>query len=197
MVKSTRNDRLSQEEGQQINDSARRVQFFCCTEPGCKERFESVITHNRKPEQYLAKIATNQGWHINLKKRQAVCPKHGREPVKSASLTPPRTPTPADRRRIFKAIEDAYDTAHSCYCDPITDQSIADELKVPWAWVSEQREMNFGPAGPAPEIVAARKEAENLRGQVSAVEKVLYEQVDKLDKLNVALAKLEEKVSKI
>lgn len=55
--------------------------------------------------------------------------------------------TPKDRRQIFKRLDEVYDDKKGRYCDGFTDNSVAKELNMPRAWITEVRESNFGPDG--------------------------------------------------
>ena len=58
---------------------------------------------------------------------------------------PPRTPTREDRRRIIEALDTHYDTKKERYTQNWSDKSLAEALKVPMAWVAEERDRVYGP----------------------------------------------------
>ena len=196
MARSTE-DRVFAEKHVERGDGKIRVQYITCNE--CSNEYDVTVTHRRKPEQALANMASRAGWQLNLKKQTVVCPdcQEKTKVSKSATVSPPRQPTPADRRNIFKAIEEAYDTSNSCYCEPVTDQSIAKQLGVPWAWVADQREMNFGPAGPDPKIKKLMDRADWLKEHVEKAEKVFYQIGDQLDGFKSELERIEAEIKKL
>lgn len=79
------------------------------------------------------------------KPKEAVMSKPAAAPVSAALAAPPRSPTREDRRKILDALDDGYLVDKGCYAGEATDQSLADRLKVPRAWVAEERERAFGP----------------------------------------------------
>ena len=119
-------------------------------------------------------------------------------PIKAlADLPALRTPTPEQRRVIFRALDEAYDEPNKCYVPGFTDQTIADSLKFPRAWITERREADFGPAGADPAIAELRAELANLRLIIeSHMEKAMAVAAD-LEKDGAALAKLGQRVDKL
>lgn len=67
--------------------------------------------------------------------------------LKSPSELPPREMEPADRRRIFRELEEVYDETNGRYRSGWTDKTLADKISVPRAWVEKVRDENFGPSG--------------------------------------------------
>ena len=57
----------------------------------------------------------------------------------------PASPTPSDRRIIFAKLEEIYIDEVKGYSGNWTDEKVSRDLGVPRAWVSEVREINFGP----------------------------------------------------
>jgi hypothetical protein len=72
-------------------------------------------------------------------------------PVTSSAAAPlpkaaaPRTPTTHDNRRIRDAMDEHYDEARQMYRGSFTDESVAQKLAVPRAWVQRVREDFYGP----------------------------------------------------
>lgn len=64
------------------------------------------------------------------------------EPVQAEQ---PRQPTRDDRRKIMDALEEHYDHERGMYVGSFSDEAVAAKLKMPRAWVSEERERYFGP----------------------------------------------------
>ncbi|MDB5458132.1 MAG: hypothetical protein JWP92_3717 [Caulobacter sp.] len=58
---------------------------------------------------------------------------------------PPRQPSREDRRRIIDGLDDSYLPDKGCYAKDGSDKALAERLKVPRAWVAEERERAFGP----------------------------------------------------
>lgn len=155
-------------------EGARVIQYLQCD---CGKRFDVPRAKSDRTPQVIANMARRKGWSVNIKKHSVICPDcecKGKEPmpktatIKPPSETPPRVMDKEDRRKIFRAIDEAYDG--NGYCSPVTDQSIADELKVPWGWVAQIRDENFGPAGPDPELVAMMKKLEEFRLHLTKLE---------------------------
>ena len=64
-------------------------------------------------------------------------------------------PTPEQRRDIYSILMDVYNIDKGCYTGAETDESVAATLDITrWGWVTEVREMNFGPDGNEAEFVA-------------------------------------------
>ena len=64
----------------------------------------------------------------------------------------PPQPTRADRRRIQDELELVYNVDLQRYKASWTDDALASKLNVPRAWVSEERDRAYGPAGNDAEI---------------------------------------------
>ena len=62
-----------------------------------------------------------------------------------AIADPPRQPTRDDRRRILGALDAHYLVQSQCYAASFTDEALAQTLKVPRAWVTEERDRAYGP----------------------------------------------------
>lgn len=87
----------------------------------------------------------------------------------SPSETPPRTMTPADRRRIFREIDENYDDANGRYLGDASDAEIANKLSVPRKWVEDIRSENFGPSGQNEEMGKLAIAIERMRVDYSAL----------------------------
>jgi hypothetical protein len=89
------------------------------------------------------------------------------DPVITAD--PPRQPSRDDRRRILEELEDSYDRTKDCYTGAGSDMQLAAKLSVPRAWVSELRDMMFGPdVNEAASLKEAR--LNELQGKLAALE---------------------------
>ncbi len=90
--------------------------------------------------------------------------------------TPPANPTREQRRLVQAEITKHYNIEANCYKQGATDKSIAEELSktlnlphnIPISWVSQIREMFFGPAGN--ELVYGfMQEMDSIKQEMSAV----------------------------
>jgi hypothetical protein len=175
--------------------STGRAQRVECSVPGCGACYDMTVNRHRRPPDQVYKAAGRAGWKTDAKKGQHLCPDHANPPKEatvpsqttakpSPSETPPRELTRDAKRSIFRAIDDAYDTANNCYALDVTDDSIAAELKVPVGWVREVREDNFGPAGPDPALVELRAELDMLKEdakEAAAKAKLALSEVQRLE----------------
>lgn len=137
----------------QSGGEMRHVQVFKCSTCGA----EDEICNNKGrpyPVNVVARMMKNKGWDPEVKRGRHTCPTckvKAKKPAAEKEIeqmsNQPKSPTPADNRKIFRAIEDVYDEARARYTEGNTDNSIALMLKVPRKWVENIREMNFGPSG--------------------------------------------------
>lgn len=132
----------------QRGDSVSTAQVVKCNY--CKATETIIKTREFKPATALQKMVTNKGWRWS-KSGKHCCPKciakfKAIKMVKKDE-TAPREMTPADKRKIFREIDENYDEANSRYIGEATDQAIAKKLAVPSKWVSTVRDENFGPSG--------------------------------------------------
>ena len=82
----------------------------------------------------------------------------------------PRAPTREQKRRIHQEIEGNWDERAGRYIGSASDQSIADELHVPRAWVVDIRSDFFGDSGENADIAAFKAE---LATRIEDVEKLV------------------------
>lgn len=133
-----------------------------CGKKGCKKRLTLAMNDGtpKSLKQFKA-AAAQKRWAFDEATDQFYCPHHHPDhppdhtpenPVQKTMSTEPRQMDKMQRRTIFREIDDSYDDKALCYCSGITDKTIADKLRVPWAWVAEVRDENFGPAGPDPKL---------------------------------------------
>lgn len=187
------------------------AQVARCTHPGCKAVYRVKKNGKRTPPPQFAQLAAKKGWLVDLKHGKHICPKHQTEkaqpmpknttPVESKPvfLNKPKTPSPrempvADRRRIFREIDDCYDESGGRYVMGETDETLANRLSVPWGWVKDVREENFGPAGPNPEIEKLTKEVADMAKKVSAAEVQAMTAAETAENLGKALAQLQNRL---
>lgn len=102
------------------------------------------------PEEAIFQMARHKGWEPDRKGKHK-CPNCLEEKMIKIDTTP-REMTQAERRKIFREIDNCYDEKRGRYVDSETDQGIAARLAVPRKWVSDVREENFGPSGENDEL---------------------------------------------
>lgn len=94
------------------------------------------------------------------------------QPATPAVAEPPRVSSVAERRRIMDALEEHYDQDAQRYRAAFTDAAVAEKVKLPRAWVSDLRELMFGPEANeaqvkrAGDILALEQAVANLENQV-------------------------------
>ena len=162
----------------EIKDGTRRTyQVIHCSEPGCNHTLEFSVVSTLKPVSVLMNYAKQKGWKISGNRyKNRICPIHQtkKEEPMATQITRPKEdraePSEAakiQRRKVFFAIDEAYDKNH--YINGATDESIAKALGVAVTLVRTIREENFGPAGEDPEIIkmkALLKTAEESLNQL-------------------------------
>lgn len=152
-----------------FNKATGKVERFQTIRCGqCSGEHRIPMTKERPlPVEMLARHARHAGWDINPSHmKHAKCPdcqpkrkekmaiskppqpaQNGRsaeDVIGHLAAVPPREPTKEHKRLIWMAIDESY-TEGKGYAAGTTDQSIADGLKVPRAWVTKIREEYFGP----------------------------------------------------
>lgn len=133
-------------------------QVITCRKCGKEERFH-VHTHKRlHPPQVIKKRALRLGWTLTDKLKDAVCPAclfyravlnkpttpieekvEMSAPVNPVTLkaVPPAEPSRETNQLIHMALQEKYVGPDVGYMAGVTDQSLADDLKVPRAWVTK------------------------------------------------------------
>lgn len=144
------------------------------------------------PPVALRQIFERRGWSVHPKGKH-VCPTCI-EKEKPVADTAPRTPTPADRRKVYARLLEVYDTDRGRYCDEFTDQSIAKELGVPRRWVSDIREADFGPAGGNVEIERVVSAIGQMQGDAKRLGDEAMEIAAKAEKLTADAEALMKRV---
>lgn len=157
-----------QESVAQTDGSTRLVQVLPCSAKGCDCKIEVPVNQSRKPPSVIFNIARRKGWSINENKRDYLCPQHKKETKVTTKEPDVRQPTKEQRRAIFREIDDNY--SGRAYVSGVTDKSIGEKLKCPWAWVKDIREENFGPAGLDPELQAAINKVAELETRIAKME---------------------------
>ena len=125
-------DEMISTEFHNLNGKRQPVQVMKCTRKGCRSRFRT--SKPTTPDAVVHK-AREKGWNINLANKTAVCPEHRDE-------SKPREMSKDQKRAIWREIDDNYERDR--YVPGVTDKSIGEKLKFPWAWVKQVREEDFG-----------------------------------------------------
>ena len=160
----TQADKIVKQEAHTVLGSTRPTQVITCTNRLCKKRFR---TQKSATQDRVVTLAKQKGWKINLSHSTAECPECAEK-----GNNEPRKMSREHKRKIWRTIDDNY--ASNKYVAPATDKSLAEELGVPWAWVKEVREEDFGPAGEDPELIKMIEKLENLDKRVKELEKAGY-----------------------
>ena len=92
---------------------------------------------------------------------------------------PTRSPTSEQRLAIRNELDKQFDDSLGMYLGDTTDQSIAEQLHVPRAWVDQIREVGYGSIRITPEMQALRKDIEQVTLQFQATRKSLLDEVEK------------------
>lgn len=90
--------------------------------------------------------------------------------IMAAAAEPPRKPTREDNARIAETIEKHWSYEQQCYLASFSDQAVADQLKVPRAWVSALRDLMFGPEDTNEAAAAAQAKLPELEARAKALE---------------------------
>lgn len=155
-------------------------------------------TNNQNPT-FLVKRAQERGWSCSATKPQVTCPECLQSKERHMSKTAPvlvavehRQPTADQRLQIRSALDKHFDDSKGRYLEGMTDEKIAEHLKVPRIFVTNIREAAYGPLLSNPEIDALREEisAQDLKiaalvnDTVAAVENIRKEMREALARLN-------------
>jgi hypothetical protein len=92
----------------------------------------------------------------------------------------PRTLTAHERTKVRQLLDGHFDELKGQYLEGYDDKRIGEECNVPWALVTQIRELAYGPIKEDPEKVAFRAEAKALREEFVRMSKSAEEAVDKL-----------------
>lgn len=141
---------------------------------------------------------TGKKWHFD-KKGHHVCNRCITKEKENMAIEKmlPREMTPADRRQIFREIDGNYDEKNSRYIGKATDETIANALKVPRAWVVEVREDNFGPNGGNDEIEQIKSEIGQLRKEIEDKTSQALAAATAIEALTTKLSDMEKRVNEM
>ena len=166
-----------------------------CAHKGCNKSFSMSPGQGKIIGiKNFIRAAQGKGWVFDDEADAFFC--HDHKPQRETMTTKTETPTitPAMRRSIFRAIDDAYDDKSNRYADGIDDKAIATQVGTTWGWVARIREENFGPAGPDPEIAKMLAEAKTLKSKIGMVEEKALEAAEAAEGLGKQLANLEARL---
>ena len=145
-------------------------------------------------EACISKALDGLGWSYKKHLHHIKCIRCTKEektmPVKTVvpmNAAPPREITREARRRIADLLEEVYLTKEGMYADSESDNTVAETLKYPRAWVSEVREMLFGDGDGNQLSSAKNRELDLLEAKVNDITKSFG---DQLAKISVQIADL-------
>ena len=132
-------------ERKQIGDGFKRVAVCLCSKCGAEK---SIVLATRNPSPHPKIVQKNlqeAGWRVTSKRRVCpACQEKEHTPMPGLKAVPPRECTQADRRKIFRELDEHWDEKAGRYFGSATDKTVADKLGVPWKWVADIRDENFG-----------------------------------------------------
>lgn len=112
----------------------------------------------------------------------------------SATIVPVRDPTADERAEIRRLLEKNFDEGLGCYLAGYSDQRVAEEVNVPRVVVERLRDTAYGPIRVSPEMLAARKEVEELAQQIATLQDDATQWAqsfgEELDKLRMRLSQV-------
>lgn len=134
------------------------------------------------PLDALFRFGRERGWDMDRKGKHKCPGCKEKEKMQAdvrtntgASEQPPRQMDAQDRRRVFRAVDEAYDDVNHRYVPGYTDETVAKNLGVPRKWVEIIREENFGPAGVDPQIAAIITEVNRLDAEIKKASAAYFE----------------------
>lgn len=92
------------------------------------------------------------------------------------------------KRAIWREIDENYERDR--YIPGVTDKSIGEKLKFPWAWVKQVREEDFGPAGVDPEIAKLQGQIDDLEKRTAELESNSLKMAEEAEKLGFLIPEL-------
>ena len=185
--------------------------LICCGEPGCTAAASMKATGRSGPApEFAERFFRRQGWELGRKPSDDRCPDHTKKAKRNAAehketADMPTNKTPAvaepprqlgrDEQRIIHAYLQGVYIDEVGYSVGWTDQTVASNLNVPVAWVSEVREQFFGDAGSNPEIDNFVVQAKTLAGVQEILEHDLQVTVQALSSLQERMRKVREDIT--
>lgn len=183
-------------------DDGRAVSGYACTCDKCGHTDTIKATGHTKslPADVTRRKFIQRGWRITSKVRRCpTCLKPTAKPEKPvmAHAEPPRQPSPADKRRIFREIDENWDEGKSRYSGSTTDQTLADSLSVPRAWVTTIREDAFGKSQRNEDLDKPIGNLKNLKGDCDRAMASAMELAEKFEALSKQAADMQAKVNAV
>jgi hypothetical protein len=171
-----------------------------CSSCGGKDEIAATGHSGVLPPDVLTKKWKQRGWKIGRK--SATCPAcNGTQQEKpmatQAAADAPRQPTPADKRRIFREIDDHWNEEKSRYEGSTTDQTIATGLDVPRAWVTQIREDAFGKSQRNEDMDKVLGNLKNLKGECDRAMSSAMELAEKFEALSKQCVAMQEAINGI
>jgi hypothetical protein len=169
-----------------------------CEFAGCEATAE-ITANNSKgslPQVVISRKLTQQGWRINGK---CLCPDHAKPqpkepPVLKETVPLHRDMTPADRRRVFREIDDCWDEPKGRYIGNSTDNTISGKLGVPRIWVQQIREEAFGKTQRNGELEAIAETSKRLQGQCEKASAEALELASTFERLQLEVTTLRARI---
>lgn len=166
------------------------------------------------PVDVIAKKFRDKGWSVGSRRNKDICPECQKTtpsearkepetmskpnpPLTVVAAEPPREATRDQKRAILHKLDENYDEKARSYVGACTDQTIASELGVPRAWVSDLREEFYGPSGENDEVRALRKEMQTERERIKKLEAAAMGLVDNLAEAAKRLEAIDRKADAI
>lgn len=106
------------------------------------------------------------------------CTEQNRQAAKKeAKMTSEDGPTKEQKRQIVSLLSDVYDVDAECYCGSETDDSVAQTLGLPPAWVADIRDDLFGPAGANEDMARLHNDLHQIASEAKALMDQIREEV--------------------
>jgi hypothetical protein len=158
--------------------------------------------------EIIAKKFAQKGWTIRHRGGGDICPEcdaKGKSSMKVIQMPAPiggaannvETPnvmTKDDRRVIFAKLQDVYLDEARGYDADWGDQKVADDLKVPVAWVCTIRDENFGPEGVSPEVHGLLKQGQECSLAIRKMEDQIASLQESIESNRREIAKIKSEL---
>lgn len=172
---STHKDRTYGTKRIKVGDRYRTDFVLHCSRCSSEETIH--MDPNCKPDLIVQKF-NRLGWKVDERNaaknicplcqipKQVPMPK----PEENVMADLPKGPTHEQRKRIAQSLRGLFDEQRGCYLDGHTDQTVAQDLQMPWAWIRECRDLLGYEIKIDPEIEALRSEFATLADMLVAAE---------------------------
>ena len=197
----------------------RRVHRITCSEcPTTHDVSANTLCGSRSIDD-LMKVFRRGGWEVGRNPSRDLCPdcasakrRKPKTPAMTAevipmstkpAVEPPAQPTFEDRRIIIAKLQEVYIDEKVGYDRGWSDKRVGEHLGVPWKWVADLRDANFGPARDNDDVREAIEEARALKAatdaalvKIAATLKIVEEHGAKLTAEAAALRERQGKLDK-